>query len=77
MNTKSIKKFVGVKFTKYGELNDVIPKTWLLEENKKARWPSRTSNMEDLVKNCVTPKNSWKIYDIDILCHGSKYKLHH
>lgn len=71
MSNKNLKKYVGVKFSKYANLNDVIPRKWLTDNNHKAKWPSKSANIEQLARQCEDPKDKWKAYDVEILCHGS------
>lgn len=74
MDNTFTKKFIGINFIKYGDMNDVIPKLWLIGENK-AKWPSKINKIESLARSGAKPKNSWKVYDIKILCHASKYSI--
>jgi hypothetical protein len=71
-NFENLKKFVGVKFYGYGEANDIICKDWIIEKdaNMATKWPA--SNAVDLARNRTKPGADWLIYDIEVLCHGSK-----
>lgn len=51
---EDLKRYVGVKFIRFGRSNDVIPKSWICKwtrKSKKCRWPKE--NFAGLAKTCV------------------------
>lgn len=63
-----MKQFVGIHFVGFGLSNDIVPRSWITGSHVK--WPNK--NAGKLAKNIATPLDSWKLYQIEVLCHASK-----
>lgn len=71
MEKKELKKFVMVKFVTSGT-NDVVPKSWLTENNTRCCWPGKDFNgdMTTIIKNQYNPLPTWKQWKCSVLCHS-------
>ena len=61
-----MKKFVCVEFAKEKKC-EVVFKKWLINSTT-CRWPKKkTSNIEQMVKDCILPEDDWLAYQCKIL----------
>ena len=76
----AVKNFTVVRFDGNYKKNDVlidlVPTTWILEENnvKKLYYPPKKDypKIEEFVQNLTPWKKSWRRFKIEVLVHAGK-----
>lgn len=58
-------EFKSTKSSSNKELS-VVPLTWLIKNDKKCYWPTRTNKvaLSEFIKSCPLPKKSWPHYAV-------------